>query len=63
MGRPTAGSGARDAGAEVLVLERAGGGGGTSAKSTGQICLSIAEATFFGRRAGRSAAEQEELPP
>jgi len=31
--------GAREAGAEVLVLERAGGGGGTSANSTGEIYL------------------------
>ena len=31
--------GAREAGAEVLVLERAGGGGGTSATSTGEIYL------------------------
>jgi succinate dehydrogenase/fumarate reductase flavoprotein subunit len=30
---------ARDAGADVLVLERAGGGGGTTALSTGQIYL------------------------
>ena len=30
---------AADAGAEVLILERAGGGGGTSAMSTGQIYL------------------------
>lgn len=31
--------GAREAGAEVLVLERAGGGGGTSANSTGEVYL------------------------
>jgi succinate dehydrogenase/fumarate reductase flavoprotein subunit len=31
--------GAREVGAEVLVLERAGGGGGTSANSTGEIYL------------------------
>ncbi|MGH0034277.1 MAG: FAD-dependent oxidoreductase [Myxococcota bacterium] len=31
--------GAREAGAEVLVLERASGGGGTSANSTGEIYL------------------------
>ena len=31
--------GAREAGARVLVLERASGGGGTSANSTGEIYL------------------------
>jgi succinate dehydrogenase/fumarate reductase flavoprotein subunit len=31
--------GAREAGADVLVLERAGGGGGTSANSTGEIYM------------------------
>jgi 3-oxo-5alpha-steroid 4-dehydrogenase len=31
--------GAREAGAEVLLLERAGGGGGTSANSTGELYL------------------------
>ncbi len=31
--------GAREAGADVLVLERAGGGGGTSANSTGEVYM------------------------
>ncbi len=31
--------GARESGADVLVLERAGGGGGTSANSTGEVYL------------------------
>ena len=60
MGRP-------GAGAEVPVLERADGGGGSSASSStnssGRFCLPVADATFLGRRAGRSAAEQEDSPP
>ncbi len=62
--------------ADVLVLERASGGGGTSSLSSGQIYFintpemvgryapllrqcrfrALADATFFGRLAGRHAA-------
>ena len=43
---------ARSAGGEVLVLERASGGGGTSANSTGEVYLGAA------RRCRRPAASR-----